>query len=279
VDAISAAYNAQALLKVAGCQRLVITIDRDMEWIPRVLCRYYDMVERADEDPALLHQFLRYPEQMRHLMEFIDSFESVTNIKLQFWPTEKQELSGAYLWANTAIDQAMSNYEREYYGVFDDSDCGDYYEDEEEYDDNATISDEELEELEEPEDPKETAIPRIDVHPEIATETLADRLGNAEEGINEIPILAEETANMKRPEVTLPAGGVTCPKLMLSFDQIADVSGIDYSFSGHDGNFAYVLAQVSFGTTNFEEILLSPPFLEAASLHNTDEASRLVMQN
>lgn len=277
VEAISAAYNAVAFLKAAGCQRLVITIDRDMEWIPRVMCRYYDMLERSDEDQTLLHQFLRYPEQTRRLMEFIDSFEVITNIKLQFWPTERQEVSGAYLWANTAIDQAISNYERDYYGVFDDSDCDDYYEDEEEFDDSATVSDEE--DLEEPEEPEETIIQGTVVNPQIATETLADTLGpidlNVEEGMI-IPIPAEKMSSMKNPETILSPSDVT--GFILPFDRMVDVSEIDCSpFPGNDGKFAYILAQVSFGSTSFEEILLAPPFLESSDTAPPNpEATRLV---
>lgn len=281
-EAITAAYGAQTYLKAAGCQRLVITIDRDMEWIPRVLVRYHDLVERADEDEALLHQFIRYPGEMRQVVEIIDTFEAITSIKLQFWPTEKQEVSAAYLWANTAIDNAMSNYERDYYGVFDDSDYDEYDEDEvEEDDDDLTVSDED--ELEEPEEPMEVAIQEIDVTPEIVTETLADKLGsldpNVEEEIIDLAVPAEETTNAKVPEVTLLSD--FSPRVILPFDKMVDISGIDCSsFPGNDGKFAYVLAQVSFGTTQLEEILMTPPFLEAAaaaaSNPNADEASSFV---
>lgn len=279
VEAISAAYSAQAFLKAAGCQRLVITIDRDMEWIPRVLTRYNDLIERADEDETLLHQFIRYPEQMRHLVEFIDTFEAITNIKLQFWPTEKQELSAAYLWANTAVDNAISNYERDYYGVFDDSDFDEYDEDEvEDDDDDLTISD-----VDEPEEPKEVAIQEIDVTPEIATETLADKLGsldsNVDEDIIDLPIPAAESINPKIPEVTL-LSDIT-PRVILPFDKVVDISGIDYSaLPGNDGKFAYVLAQISFGTTLLEEIPMTPLLMDPATIvapnPNADEASRFV---
>ncbi|KAF8425473.1 hypothetical protein EV426DRAFT_47212 [Tirmania nivea] len=278
-EAVSAAYGAQAHLKAAGCQRLVITIARDMEWIPCVLIRYHDLVERADEDEARLHQFIRYPGEMGQLVEFIDTFEAITNIKLQFWPTEKQDLSAAYLWANTAIDTAMSNYERDYYGVFEDSDYDEYDEDEVE-DDDLTVSDED--ELEDPEGPLGAAIQEIDVTPEITTETLAEMLGsmdlNIEEEIINIPVPMEETANAKVPVVTL--SDIT-PRVVLPFDRMVDISGIDCSsFPGQDGKFAYILAQVSFGTTKLKEILKTQPFLDAAALvasdPNADEASRFV---
>lgn len=277
-EAISAAYGAQAHLKAAGCQRLVITIAQDMEWIPRVLVRYHDLVERAEEDEARLHEFIRYPAEMGQLMEFIVTFEAITNIKLQFWPTEKQDLSAAYLWANTAIDTAMSNYEQDYYGVFEDSDDDEYDEDEVE-DDDLTVSDED--ELEDRDEPLEVAIQEIDVTPEIAAETLAEMLGsmdlNIEEEIN-MPVPTEETTNAKVPVVTL--SDIT-PRVVLPFDKMVDISGIDCSsFPGQDGKFAYVLAQVSFGTTKLEEILKTRPFLDAAAAvaldPNADEASRFV---
>ena len=277
-EAISAAYGAQAHLKAAACQRLVITIPRDMEWIPRVLVRYDDFVERAEEDEPRLHQFIRYPGEIGQLVEFIDTFEAITNIKLQFWPTEKQDLSAAYLWANTAIDTAMSNYERDYYGVFEDSDYDEY--DEVEVDDDLTVSDED--ELEDREEPLEVAIQEIDVTPEIATEALAEMLSsmdpNIEEGIINIPVPTEETTNAKVPVVVLSD---LTPRVVLPFDKVVDISGIDCSsFPGQGGKFAYVLAQVSFGTTKLEEILKTQPFLDAATAvasdPNMDEASRFV---
>lgn len=269
-EAISAAYGAQAHLKAAGCQRLVIMIARDMEWIPRILVRYNDLVERAEEDEARLHQFVRYPGEMGQLVEFIDTFEAITNLRLQFWPTEKQDLSAAYLWANTAADTAMSNYERDYYGVFDDSDYDEYDEGEVEDDDDLTVSDED--ELEEREEPME-----------IATETLAEILKSMDPSIEEdvinMPVPSEETTNTKAPEVTI-LSDIT-PRVVLPFDKMVDISGIDCSsFPGQDGKFAYVLAQVSFGTTKLEEILKTRPFLDAAAAvasdPNADEASRFV---
>ncbi|KAF8430478.1 hypothetical protein BGX38DRAFT_1277994 [Terfezia claveryi] len=279
-EAISAAYGAQAHLKAAGCQRLVITTAQDMEWILRVLVRYSDFVERAEDDEARLHQFIRYAGEMAQLVEFIDTFEAITNIKLQFWPTEKQDLSAAYLWANTAIDTVMSNYERDYYGVFEDSDYDEYDEDDVEDDDDLTVSDED--ELEDREESLEVAIQEIDVTPEIATEALAEMLAsmdpNIEEEIINIPVPTEETTNAKIPVVTL--SDIT-PRVVLPFDKMVDISGIDCSsFPGQDGKFAYVLAQVAFGTTKLEEILKAQPFLDAAAAvasdPNADEASRFV---
>ncbi|KAF8460602.1 hypothetical protein BDZ91DRAFT_415153 [Kalaharituber pfeilii] len=256
VEALSAAYNAQVFLKAAGCQRLVITIDRDMEWIARVLCRFHDLVDRAVDDEVRLYEYVRYPEQISHLVEFLETFEAVTKIKVQFWPTEKDELTGAYLWASKAIDHAISNYERDYYGVFDDSDYDEDY-DEEMDEDEFTNSDEEPE-------PKDISANELDTNPKIVTDCSEDKMDSMDpidvehERATEAPVMKDEVTNVWFPEAIQSVG-------IVPFEKMIDVSEINYSgFPGTDGKYAYVLAQIPFGTTNLEELLLAPPFRDAA---------------
>ena len=305
VEAISAAYCSQAYLKAAGCQRLAIAIDRDMEWIARIVCKFDDLVDRAADDEARLFEFVRYPEQMNHLVEFIGTFEAVTGIKIQFWPTECHELSGAHVWADKAIDLAMSNYERDYYGVLDEEDYfdEDYYDEEEEYYDDVTTSDEE----EDPE-PKEVMVEEIDTNLEIITgvNELANALGAMD--LNTVVVLdgkdvvadadadvadvldetsddeeedkesSDEDEEDEEDNISMPATppATTALRIMIpdaksqgsmAYEKMADSPGMDFSpYPGSDGSLAFLFAQFSFGSTDFEEILLSVPFCEAAAV-------------